>query len=324
VAGLVTLLSPQHGTNVTGTTQSNLGFLNLTTLQVDRTAADVVDISPLRQTITETYEIGYKGLIGERVVFAVDAYHARRRNHIGPLRVETPFVLAPAVAAVIGDLQGAIADGIAGNAQLMAQLNALGLPPQAVAGLLTQLAAADLQASLPAAGTPIGIVQPQENAVPGQLLLSYRNYQQVDYCGVDVSTQFMASDRLNFFGNASWLSDNFFVVEPLGTRGAELELSMNAPKIKVRGGFDYAVPRGWRLNAALRHVGSFDVRSGPYSGTVEAFTLLDLGAGYDLDAYVPGMRIDVSVLNVLDNVHRQFIGAPQMGRLALARIIYTI
>jgi iron complex outermembrane receptor protein len=53
------------------------------------------------------------------------------------------------------------------------------------------------------------------------------------------------------------------------------------------------------------------------------YFLLDVGAGYDLKSFAPGMRIDFTVQNVLNNEHREFIGAPRIGRLALARISYS-
>jgi len=52
--------------------------------------------------------------------------------------------------------------------------------------------------------------------------------------------------------------------------------------------------------------------------------LLDLGAGYDMSRFQPGLRIDIGVSNALDNMHREFIGAPQMGRMAMGRITYSI
>jgi iron complex outermembrane receptor protein len=39
---------------------------------------------------------------------------------------------------------------------------------------------------------------------------------------------------------------------------------------------------------------------------------------------VPGLRLDVTVQNALDNDHRQFIGAPKIGRLAIARLTYRL
>ena len=324
IAALVGLLSPNAGTNVGGFTSSNLGWLNLTTLTIDKTGDDVVDIAPLDQTISHTYELGYKGIFAERVLLAVDAYYATKRNFVGPLLVESPFVLAPASSRVISDLEAAMATGIAGNATLAGALQQLGLTPQLVAQLIRELAQADLQASLPAQGSPIGLVQPKENAIPGQLLLAYRNFGDLSYYGVDLSSEVLVNDRLNVFGNMSWVSDNFFDDDELDEEGSDLELAMNAPKIKVKGGFDYGVPGGVRFNSAVRYVGSFEVRSGPYQDKVPSFTLLDVGAGYDFSRYADGLRIDVTVMNVLNEKHRQFVGTPQLGRLAMARVTYNL
>ncbi len=324
IGGLVALLSPEAGTEVSGLSESNLGFLNLTTETVDRTANDVIDIAPLEQTISQTYEVGYKGLFNDRILFSLDAYYVRKRNFVGPLLVESPFVLAPNAADVIEDLRAAMAAGIAGNETLADQLDRLGIPPQMVADLLASLAAEDLQSALPGEGSPIGIVQPVENATPGELLLTYRNFGEVDYFGIDVSSQLAVSDELDVYGNLSWVNDTFFDAEDLGEEGTTLELAMNAPDLKVKAGFDYSVTGGIRFGAALRHITGFRVLSGPYEGDVPDYTLLDVNAGYDLNALAPGLRFDVTVLNLFDNEHREFIGAPQLGRLAMARLAYTL
>jgi iron complex outermembrane receptor protein len=70
-------------------------------------------------------------------------------------------------------------------------------------------------------------------------------------------------------------------------------------------------------------VKGFPVRSGPYVGDVDDYDLVDVGAGYDLGKFTPGMSLDVLVQNLFDNEHREFIGAPKIGRLALARLNYT-
>jgi iron complex outermembrane receptor protein len=70
-------------------------------------------------------------------------------------------------------------------------------------------------------------------------------------------------------------------------------------------------------------VKDFPVASGPYVGNVESYNLVDIGAGYDLGKYAPGMSIDAMVQNVFNNEHREFVGAPKIGRLALARLNYT-
>lgn len=327
VAALVSLLSPAAGTNVTGFSESMLGWLNLTTETIGRTGTDVVSIAPLKQTVSQTFEVGYKGLINNRFIFAVDAYYVNKKNFIGPLLVESPFVLAPAKGAVLADLEVALAAGIEGNPQLLGALQQLGIPPEFAADLIMRLSAQNLTQSLPNEGSPIGIVQPLAPGgipIPGQLLLSYRNFGDIDYYGIDVAAEALITERLDVFGNISWISDNFFDTEELNEEEGTPELSLNAPDLKLKAGFDYSVPRGIRFGAAARYLSSFMVQSGPYEGEVEAYTLLDLNAGYDLGSFVSGLTLDLTVLNVLDEVHREFIGAPQLGRLAMARLTYTM
>lgn len=335
---LVQQLGPML-TPVTGSVDTRLGYVNLTTLEVDRFPTRVADIEPLEQTVSHTYEVGYKGLFGERLLLAVDGFYVEKENFVGPLGIETPFML---VGGIRQDFEASVAAGISQNAQLMAALTDMqengmlpaGVPVQAAAAnFLLNLAAAqsaplaDLfagRSSVSDTYTPIGIVQPNENAVPYELLLSYRNFGRVTYYGFDVSSQFMVSDRFSIFGNLSWINDNFFDADELGEDASHLELSMNAPKTKVKGGFSYSSPAGWRTNASVRYVGEFRVVSGPYRGVVDAYTLIDLGAGYDFDAFAPGLSLDASILNVLNEEHREFIGAPRLGRLGILRVTYDL
>ncbi|HMB93016.1 MAG TPA: TonB-dependent receptor, partial [Rhodothermales bacterium] len=171
------------------------------------------------------------------------------------------------------------------------------------------------------------IVQPFENNEgPGnvpELLLSYRNFGEIDYYGADVSVQFLASERINLFGNISWVSDDFFDNEELDEAGSSLSLALNAPTFKGKFGGSYSVPGSFSVNASGRYVEGFPVASGPYLGEVDSYFLLDLGAGYDFARYAPGLRLDVTVTNVLDEMHYEFVGAPQIGRMAMARLIYS-
>lgn len=335
---LVQMLSPAF-TPVDGAVDTRLGYVNLTTGQVDEFTTALSDIPPLRQTISQTYEVGYKGLVRDKLLVAVDAYYVHKKNFVGPLGMETPFMLVPAIRQ---EYQTSVAEGIAQNPQLMgalAQMQEDGLLPAGIpvessaASLVLDLAAsqstalADLfagRSSVSDAYTPVGIVQPVENSIPGQLLLSYRNFGDVSYYGVDVSSQLIMNDQLSLFGNLSWINDNYFDAEELGDEGTTLELSMNAPKTKLKGGFEYAATAGWRAGASVRYIGEFRVQSGPYVGVVDAYTLVDLGAGYDFAREVPGLSLDVSVLNAFNEEHREFIGAPQLGRMALVRLTYSM
>ena len=66
------------------------------------------------------------------------------------------------------------------------------------------------------------------------------------------------------------------------------------------------------------------MRSGIFTGTIDSYFLLDLGLGYDLRRLIPGLRIDVLAQNVLNNRHREYIGAPKMGRLVTTRLTYSV
>lgn len=78
------------------------------------------------------------------------------------------------------------------------------------------------------------------------------------------------------------------------------------------------------VSASGRYTDAFEIRSGPYVGLLESYFQADVGFGYDFDSYVRGMRIDVGVSNVLDDDHREFIGAPRLGRMAIARVTYNV
>ena len=92
---------------------------------------DVNDVDPLKPTITQTYEVGYKGIILNRLAFSADVYHSRINNFIAPLAVETPnvFLDAPTLGASLSQQIGAaLVDPQ--NAQLAQVLLAFDAPTQ--------------------------------------------------------------------------------------------------------------------------------------------------------------------------------------------------
>lgn len=298
-----------------------------------RAVSGPVDIEPLEQTTTNTFEVGYKGLLGDRVLVSVDGYYERKEDFIGPLVVESPLVY----------LQGAdpTQAGLAGDvAQLMGQtflttndptLQALrdqllnsGLSAQQIAGILGALVGGALN------NQPAAVVQPDQQVLPGGGgpnevggFLSYRNFGTVEYWGIDASLQLQLTDALDVFANASIVSDDFFDNEELDEENQSLSLALNAPAFKVKSGFDYRLDNGFSFGASGNYVQGFPVETGPYVGSVEEYFLLDLHAGYRFPQ-IPGLRLNVSAQNVLDNEHREFVGAPALGRTIFGRLTYTL
>jgi outer membrane receptor for ferrienterochelin and colicins len=305
-----------------------LGIPDATSATGFRSVTGPTDVHPLKPTISQSIETGYKGLLANRLLVAVDVYYAEKQDFVGPLQIESPFAylqgagLSVDVGTSLGQLFGTTNDATIQH--LLNELNNSGLPPNVVAGILAGLVGGAL------ANQPTAIIQPDQpvlassdpNHIAG--FLAYRNYGQVQYFGSDIALQFLASDRLSLFGNMSWVSDDFFDNVALKEDDVNLAVALNAPTFKARSGFQYSVPGEWTLNAAARFTKGFPVRSGPYVGDVEDRFLLDVGGGYDLSRFVPGMRFDLSIQNLLDNQQREFIGAPRIGRMAMARVVYTM
>ena len=310
-------LSPAN-TVVEGFSPGVLGSLNLSTLSLTILSPDLQDVDPIEATISQTYELGYKGILNDRVLVAIDAYYATRENFVGALQTRTPFVLVPTLAE---DLARDIATGISNNATIAGALGLFNLTPEQAAQLLVELAGGDL----PSSTTPVAIVQPRENN-PGigqvpELMLTYPNFGSIKYYGADVSLQVLASERLSLFGNFSWVSDDFFDHSEIGEESEELSLALNAPGFKLKLGGQYRHRSGFSINASGRYTKGFPVISGPYIGDVDSYFLMDTSVGYKFDN--SGLRADLGVSNLFDSDHREFVGAPKLGRLATARLTYT-
>jgi len=318
LAGFGINLQPATITQLIQLLHPTLTRINLASLGSSVLDRDAVDGEPLKPTITQSLEAGYKGILGRRVLLAVDVYYTKKKNFVGPVLRESPLAF---LTNIDGELTPALAQAIAANAQLNGAITQLGLNAATVAGIVVGFAKPSLQR------LPVAVVQPDHNQVPGEIFATYRSFgtvKNIDYLGIDASVQINASNRLSFFGNVSWVSDDFFDNKELGEANTTLELALNAPKFKAKGGFSYSIPQGFSFNAAGRYSDSFPVRSGiSYFGDVPDYFLLDAGAGYDLSKWAPGMSFDVMVQNVLDKEHREFVGAPKLGRLGLARLNYT-
>lgn len=312
IALIKTLLRPtgvDPNNPLPATTVNGLGTSILT--------GNPVDVEPLKSTITHSIEAGYKGLLGDKVLFALDGYYTQKKNFVSGVTQLTP--LAVFGNNITTELGQALAAGIAANPVLAPNLPQ-GVTPQQVAAIIVGLAQQRGVTSL-----PVGVVQADGagNQVPGEITGGYRNFGDVDFWGLDATVQVAATNHLNLFGNVSFVSDDFFDDDELGEAGSGLELALNASKFKAKGGFSYNWATGLSVNASGRYTKGFPVNSGPYIGEVDNYFLMDLGAGYDFGRLAPGMRVDITVQNLLNNEHREFVGAPEIGRLSLARVTYS-
>ena len=285
---------------------------------------DVNDVNPLKPTITQTYEVGYKGILMNRLAFSADVYHSRIKDFTGPLVVETPnvFLDATTLGTSLGkQITVALADPQ--NAVLNQALLAFDSPDQGGNG---NGSAVDELVTLFVAGTenngtafiPFGTVTPEQAADPNAIMLTYRNYGDISLNGLDLSFTYYLNPSWSFGANYSFVSKDLFEnVDGLG------DIALNAPKNKFGASIQYLnADLGLGVGLRTRFVAGFPVRSGVYVGDIESYYTIDLNAGYDLP-FGPRPRLSLTVQNLLNRRHQQFIGSPELGRLSMVRLTQT-
>ena len=116
-----------------------------------------------------------------------------------------------------------------------------------------------------------------------------------------------------FSGAYSYVSENLF-----RDLDGIADIALNAPRHKFNFGANYSpLGTGLRLGGRVRYKDAFPMNSGVYVGDLEAFTVLDLNAAYDLPMKnsSAAITLNLNANNVLNNEHGEFVGAPEIGRL---------
>ncbi len=281
---------------------------------------NVIDVKPMESTITQTFEIGYKGILGRKLLVAADLYRTKTDDFVGPLGVETPnvfldgtalgAVLAPAIGAALADDQNAqIASVLTGIDTLNIPGVLVGNRNDSVVDELTTIFAGG------AARIPFGTVSPEQASDPTAIILAYRNFGNVTIDGFDLSLAYLPNEVWALNGNYSYVSDDFFA-----NLSNIADVALNASRHKVKFGGSYRFTH-WnlQLGAQLRYSDAFPMNSGVYVGEVDAYTVVDANLVYNLPIqYRTALKLDIS--NLLNNEHRESVGAPKIGRLAFLQL----
>ena len=259
----------------------------------------VETITDLTSTINNTYEIGYKGLIDDRVLLAADVYFSRVENFVGPLRVVTPNVFfdpESVTAFVLHRLSPLIQGGLVTREQILPIVEGV-------------------------AQLPLGTVVPDQVDAP-DLLVTYRNFGEVDFWGADLSAQIIASDRVRINASYSFQSDECFDFNDDGNCTSSDDIALNAPNHKGSMGFTFDDrATGFSFGGRMRMTTAFPMNSGVYVGDVDGYSVIDASIGYRLP-FQPSTHVSLTANNILNNLHREFVGAPEIGRMLLARVRY--
>jgi outer membrane receptor for ferrienterochelin and colicins len=289
----------QISTNVIVGTQS----LPLSTFSLDEDF-----IAPIRETTTQSFEVGYKGVVAGRLSLAADVWTSKIQDFVTPLTVHRSLVALNPQEAGAFIATRLVTSGTATLAEA-----------QALAGFLAPLLAQ----------VPLGVISSTDvHASSAQFLATYTNVDEsLDMWGIDVSAQALLSDLFSLELTGSTVDKDHFDTS-VGL------VTLNAPKKKGSVALAYRdTERGLNAEARVRHTGSFPVRSGVYEATrcidnlttsnecVKDYTLLDVTLGYSFPQ-LRGTSIALTVTNALDEDYQSFPGVPEVGRMALLRLRY--
>jgi len=315
--------------------------------------ADVQDIAALKASFNNTYEVGYKGILGQRARLSIDGWWQQRGDVGTPANIATPNVFFDPTT-----LGGYLGTNIA--SRLVTQF---GLPP-ATAAAIAGAAAPAITAN--AARAPLGVVtfdSPIASAT--DVIATYQTINKtIDIQGVDVGFDYIFSPRWSVAATYSWVSDVIFndVKDAQGNA-----LALNAPdnKATLTARWNDEI-RGLSLETRGRYANAFPVNSGVYSST-RSFTapsvlnpnvpdgtyttapgsttacssqaptacvytypgvpvnmFLDLGFSWRLPVRgTQQITWSLNGTNILDNKRPTFAGVPEIGRMIMTRLQYA-
>lgn len=274
------------------------------------------EIAPIREDISTTFEVGYQGILGGRLLVAADVWRTERESFVTPLTIQTPLVLlngqqlgAFLVPRFIQDLGMTQAQAQATAAQLIGSATSPGL-----------------------GSIPVGVISSADvNTNGAQLLTTYVNVDEtLEYWGADLAATALLNDLWTLSLNGSYVNRDRFEGTSAGL------VTLNAPRKKGSVSLRYNNEDGNGLlgEVRVRYTDGYPVNSGVYIGTeclgvtatgvepcVDAYTLVDVNFGYRLPRWQRA-SVQLSITNLMDEDYRPFPGTPNIGRMALVRVKY--
>ncbi len=270
---------------------------------------ELQDIEPIKNQTTNTYEIGYNGIIGKRMVFKGDFYRSDISDFVSPLTLQTPNIFLNR-----DDLVQVIQNNIDNSTapDLEAFLN--GIIDNPANGGNGNGSAADELADI-VAGIPIGTAEPEGVSDPS-LRLTYGNFGNITVYGFDLEAIYFLTEKLKLGATYSFVNKDEFETE------GQI-IALNAPRHKVNLTSQFDIEKiGLNVGLRWRWQDAFPANSGVYVGEVPALNHLDVSLDYTLP-FSKRTRVSVTVQNVYNYKLREFVGVPTMGRLTLFRVSHT-
>ena len=273
---------------------------------------------------TKAWEIGYTGLLANKVFVTVDYYNAKNEDFITDL--------VPQVGSGLGNLEGCLdQDGNQETDPRNCPINNHYKPwfgpadwestylidpspfnPQDILAADALRNAVDNSVG----GNSLGFRLAQDldgsTVVVGR---TYTNVGEVDTQGVDFGIQYFVTRALSIQASYSWF--DFEIIDTdLDVFGL---LQPNSPENKASLSLSFRNKR-WAASFGGRWVEGFRWSAGVFEGDVPDYYTFDVGASY---AFNDLIRLGVNLANANDNVHRQTFGGDLLHRRALMHLTFT-
>lgn len=288
---------------------------------------NIKNINHIDNQITNTWEIGYKGILFDKLMLTADFYYTRISDYVGPLTISTASVMfnPQELLAVLGppDSTGQLYRNVKPLDPLITPLldgvadyqDPTGTIPSITGTTWDEIAYILYAAS---SRIPIGSVTPDDPKVQSDAILTYINLGTIDVGGMDLGFTYLINDKWRISGGYSYVTKDRIDLE--GAQDGYVAL--NAPRHKTSLSVENNCKIGLTSRATYRWYASFPGNSAVYVGTVPARHLLDLTLCYK---FLPEKNAQVcaDVQNVLNKKYQSFPGTPYMGITAMLKFSYT-
>jgi outer membrane receptor for ferrienterochelin and colicins len=268
-----------------------------------------LNITPVQPQHQRTFELDYQGAVSKSFQFEIDAY----QTYYDAIRAST-VALTPNVFADPASLTTYLIDS---------------LTPKIGAANATALADSVVKTL---AATPLGVVQPSGSptgeSYPDDVLIGTRSYlvNTISFYGIDFFSTYKANEDWSFDESFSFMNKNYWYASELNPTDSTNQnpFALNMPKYRASLGVKYSgLARGLALELRDRWSDGFKMYDNYWVGDVNARHVLDLTVNYRIEA-LNNLQLTLSVTNLLDNQHQEFVGAPLIGRITILRASYAL
>lgn len=291
------------GTMVDGTTVGTLYNIQNERENTLITNTAQMNTTKAKLETSQSFEIGYKGVIEKKISLSIDAYYNIDRNVLSEAMALSSGVDFPTLQS---DFRRALLDaGVDDTRATRAAREAYNLFGNQVSGIVI----AD---------------QHQALGITDGVTYGFRTYDKIQYFGLNISADYYVNEKVSIFANWSYVNQTDFTSEDIGNN-PELESTfyLNIPKKRVRGGLNYGegISTGFIGNLAVQYNSGFKVGYSDFVGEINAYTTVDAMVGYKLGK---GVTISVSGMNIFNAEVRSLPYLPIQGAMFIGTLRYML